>query len=84
MQLGSGEDAIISFELLADGHRVERLILTLTPPLPLTLALPLTLPLTLLQAVWRRHLACGVVGRMRWEKQGKLKRTFSWSRQKMH
>ena len=31
MQLGSGEDAIISFELLADGHRVERLTLNLNP-----------------------------------------------------
>ena len=29
----SGEDAIISFELLADGHRVERLTLNLTPTL---------------------------------------------------
>ena len=33
-----------------------------------------------LQAVWRRHLACGLACRLRWEKQGKLKRTFSWSR----
>ena len=30
------------------------------------------------QAMWRRHLACAVAGRLRWEKQGKLKRTFSW------
>lgn len=35
-----------------------------------------------LQAVWRRHLACALACRLRWEKQGKLKRTFSWSRQK--
>ena len=28
--------------------------------------------------MWRRHLACAVAGRLRWEKQGKLKRTFSW------
>ena len=26
-----------------------------------------------LQSVWRRHLACGMVCRLRWEKQGKLK-----------
>ena len=37
-----------------------------------------------LQAVWRRHLACGMVCKLRWERRGKLKRTFSWSRQKMH
>lgn len=35
---------------------------------------------TQLQSVWRRHLACGVVSKIRWERQSRLKRTFSWGK----
>lgn len=36
--------------------------------------------ISLLQAVWRAHLARGVVSRLRDQKQSKLKRSFSWSK----
>ena len=35
---------------------------------------------TYLQAQWRTHMACEFVAKLRWQKQSRLKRTFSWNK----